>query len=91
VWSGAAGPLTEGEGQISWSGKDLSGNKMEEGNYRFTLEGQDSNGEPIEVLELVVGIVDEMSFANGIPTPSINGIAFDLGTIVRVVDPEDGS
>jgi flagellar basal-body rod modification protein FlgD len=91
VWSGPAGSMSEGEGDISWSGKDHNGNKMEEGTYTFSIDAQDSDGQPVDVAELVVGVVDEMSFIDGLPTPSINGIQFELGSIIRVADPEQES
>ena len=34
--------------------------------------------------ELMVGIVDGMSYETGVPTPSINDVIFDLGQILRV-------
>jgi flagellar basal-body rod modification protein FlgD len=84
VWSGAVEPLVNGEGSITWTPVDHDGNPLPEGDYTFTLEGSSTEGGDMEVNEIVVGDVDGMSFLNGVPRPSINGIEFDLSMVLRV-------
>ena len=89
VYSGAAGALTEGEGKISFEGNGHNGQPLPEGNYRFSIKASDSSGESIEVIELMVGIVDGMSYETGVPLPSIHDIEFSLGDILRVEIAEE--
>ena len=84
VYSGAVGALNEGEGFIEWDGRGVDGQPLPEGNYTFSISGFDGNGDMVEIQELMVGIVDGMSYETGVPTPSINDVIFDLGQILRV-------
>lgn len=84
VYSGSAGALKEGEGSITWDGKGVNGQPLPEGKYTFSISGFDGNGDSVEVTELMVGIVDGMSYETGVPLPSIAGVEFSLGQIVRV-------
>jgi flagellar basal-body rod modification protein FlgD len=88
VYSGAAGALMEGEGSIVIDPKGVNGQTLPEGNYRFSISGFDSAGESVEVTELMVGLVDGMSYETGVPLPSIHDIDFSLGQILRVGIPE---
>ena len=81
VYSGAVGALKEGEGFIEWDGRGMDGQPLPEGNYTFSISGFDGNGDTVEIQELMVGIVDGMSYETGVPTPSINDVIFDLGQI----------
>ena len=84
VWSGAGGALTEGEGSITWDGKNMDGRELPPGKYRFSLSGFDGNGDIVDIQELMVGLVDGMSYETGVPLPSIHDIEFSLGQIMRV-------
>ena len=84
VWSGAIGPLSDGEGEVTWHGNDMNGQPAPEGNYTFEINGQGNDGEKIEVNELIVGMVDGMSYAEGNPQPSISGVDFYLEDVIRV-------
>ena len=84
VYSGPLGSLEEGEGFVEWDGRGVDGQPLPEGNYTFSISGFDGNGDTVEIQELMVGIVDGMSYETGVPTPSINDVIFDLGQILRV-------
>ena len=84
VYSGATGALKEGEGFVEWNGRGVDGQPLPEGKYTFSISGFDGNGDTVEIQELMVGIVDGMSYETGVPTPSINDVIFDLGQILRV-------
>jgi flagellar basal-body rod modification protein FlgD len=84
VYSGALGALAEGEGNVTWDGKNHNGQDVPEGAYRFSITGFDSDGQTVEITEMMVGVVDGMSYETGVPLPSINDIDFTLGQILRV-------
>ena len=88
VYKGSVDPVRQGEGSLNWDGKGHNGQQLPEGKYRFSLEAQGSDGEVINVTEYMVGIVDEMSFVDGIPKPSIKDIQFELNSILRVGEAE---
>jgi flagellar basal-body rod modification protein FlgD len=89
VWSDALGSLEAGEGTISWDGSTISGETAEAGQYTFTIDGYDSDGDDVEVTELLHGEIDGMSFDTGTPVPSIDGINIDLGDILEVLTSSD--
>lgn len=88
VWSGDIGPVEEGENVWTWDGRTSSGAQAPEGEYTFAVEGTDSQGGDIPVDELIVGVVDEMDYSTGTPTPSIDGTTFGVGDILRVESQE---
>jgi flagellar basal-body rod modification protein FlgD len=80
----------EGEQSFTWDGQGNSG-QLAEGNYSFTVTATDINGNNVSVTGLIQGIVDEMSFANGLAEPSINGVAVSIGNIIRLSTVDDAS
>ncbi|MEC7984116.1 MAG: flagellar hook capping FlgD N-terminal domain-containing protein [Myxococcota bacterium] len=89
VYSGAGGSLQQGQNHIVWDGKDVNGKDAPPGVYRFSIEGQGQDGESVNVIELMVGTIDGMSFVEGVPKPSIDEIEFDLSMILKVESNED--
>ena len=89
VYSGAMGSLEAGEGSVYWDGKGIDGKNLPEGKYTFSLSGFDGNGDVVQIQELMVGVVDGMSYETGVPTPSISDVIFDLSQILRVEIAEE--
>ena len=89
VYSGAGGSLEQGENHMEWDGKDVNGKDVDPGVYRFSIEGQGQDGESVQVMELMVGMIDGMSFVEGVPKPSIDEIEFDLSMILKVESTEE--
>lgn len=90
VFTTELGGLDEGDGTYTWSGNSLRGGTADEGTYTFSISGQDTSGDTVEVVEVVEGIIDGMSFESGTPVPSINGVDIGLGDIIHVSTPEEG-
>ncbi len=86
VYTEELGGLDEGEGSYTWDGSTISG-IAEEGDYTFTITGTDTAGDDVEITALIAGVIDGMSFEEGTPTPSIEGIDLSLGDIIRVETP----
>lgn len=84
VWSGSIGSLESGEGSYTWNGTDVYGQPVAEGDYTFTVEGQDSDGSEVLVEELIRGVVDEMAFDSGTASPAVDGVTIDMGSILRL-------
>jgi flagellar basal-body rod modification protein FlgD len=84
VWSGEMGALESGEGTWTWDGTDLDGNAVSDGVYSFDIDATTDTGDDVAVTGQVHGQVDGMSYEDGTPIPSIGGVEFDLGDILRV-------
>ena len=90
VYSEELSGLEEGEGSWTWDGTTTSGAQAEEGTYTFEVTAEDDSGESVEVTELIHGVVDEMDYSTGSPQPSIDGIAVDLGNLIRLTTNDAG-
>ena len=89
VWSEDLGSLDAGEGQVTWDGSTISSGTADEGQYTFSIDGYDSDGDEVEVTELLRGEIDGMSFDTGTPVPALDGIDIDLGDILEVMTTSD--
>lgn len=88
VYTGDMGALAEGEGTWTWDGTATDGSAVPEGDYTVTITGTDANGGDVSVTNLIEGIVTDMDYSTGSPTPEVNGVAIDIGAIVRLSTPE---
>jgi len=78
------GAHEQGEHSWTWDGNNVHGNPVDEGTYTFKITGKDSAGNDVAINPLLKGVVDEMSYVTGTPTPSIDGTAFAISNILRV-------
>jgi flagellar basal-body rod modification protein FlgD len=78
------GAQDKGEHSVTWDGKGKDGKPVAEGDYTVTYNATDGNGNPVDITALIEGVIDELSFANGTPQPSINGVPIDVGNIIRL-------
>jgi flagellar basal-body rod modification protein FlgD len=62
----------EGAQSYQWDGRDSSGNKMPEGEYKIKVEAFDSSGNPVQTSTLSSGIVTGMTFENNLTYLIIN-------------------
>ena len=56
------GPLGSGRQSATWSGKDLDGNPMPPGVYRFEIQAVDAANESVKVTPLMSAVVTGVSF-----------------------------
>jgi flagellar basal-body rod modification protein FlgD len=89
IYSRQLGNMDEGEGSLSWDGRDNDGRPVPEGNYTFDITGTDSDGAPVRITELVVGPVDEMDYTSGNPKPTVQGINITIAEILRLTTGKD--
>ena len=86
VYTAEIGSFEEGEGHYTWNGQDNDGNQVPAGDYTFEVTGTNSDGGRVEVLELVVGAIDEMDYSSGSPMPTVQGIDLTIGDILRLTN-----
>jgi len=84
VYSGEIGGLDAGRGAWTWDGRTIGGGTAPAGEYSFAITARDRNGDTVDVMELVRGEIDGMSFETGSPVPSIQGVEIDLGDVLEV-------
>ena len=89
IYSEEIGAIAAGENSWTWDGKDNNGQLVEEGNYTYTVQATDSDGNTVAVDEWLVGLVDSMEYSSGTPLPSINGVSFTLSDIIELETPEE--
>ncbi len=79
------GQQNSGANNYVWDGKDASGNKMPDGNYKFKVEAVDAAGKPIEVTSSSKGLVTGVTFENNITYLIIDGkIKLKLNEILEI-------
>lgn len=84
------GPHDQGEHSWTWDGTNVHGNPVDEGTFTFKVTGKDSAGNDVFINPLLVGVVNEMSYVTGTPTPSIDGTEFSIANILRVESDSNG-
>jgi len=89
IYSEEIGALSAGENNWTWDGKDNNGQMADEGNYTYTVQATDSDGNTVAVDEWLIGLVDSMEYASGTPLPSINGVTFTLSDIIELETPDE--
>jgi flagellar basal-body rod modification protein FlgD len=62
-----------GEHKFNWEGKDIHGNPLSEGNYKFKISAKNSEGKSVEVHSFVTGKIDGIVTENNDYKFSING------------------
>lgn len=80
------GGKNAGENQISWDGKDNSGNKVADGTYSFQVNALDAKGNTVSTAALVTGKVEEVLQDSGKVYLKINGKLVTLDNIISVDD-----
>lgn len=76
--------LPEGTSKFTWDGKDNDGRPMGPGEYKFSVEAYDANGNGVSAESYVIGTVSEVRYDNGYPEMMVNGRKVKLGDIISI-------
>ena len=87
VYTGDMGSLSEGEGTFTWNGTTTGGEQAEAGDYTVSIAATDTSGATVDVTSLISGTVTEVDYSSGSPVPEIDGVAVDIGAILRLSAP----
>ncbi|WP_084580093.1 flagellar hook assembly protein FlgD [Sphingomonas azotifigens] len=71
-------------GQFSWDGTTSTGKKVDPGLYQLQLTGTTDAGAKITTTAKVIGKVDDVQMANGVPVVSVNGAQYPTSMILRI-------
>ncbi|MBN2724719.1 MAG: flagellar biosynthesis protein FlgD [Deltaproteobacteria bacterium] len=74
----------EGTSSFTWDGKDNDGVQLSPGEYKFSVEAYDANGNQVSAESYVVGTVTEVRYDNGYPEMMVNGRKVKLGEIISI-------
>lgn len=84
---GRQGP---GEGETVWDGRDDRKEPLPDGIYRFRLEAEDKEGNPLEVSGTVRGRVTGLEVREGVVCLMLGELPVPLSTVTSVREPEEG-
>lgn len=77
------GKKNSGDQAFTWDGKDKYGNKVDEGNYTFSVAASDSTG-TITAETYSYGLASGLSYDQGTPYVVVNGNYVSMGDIISV-------
>jgi flagellar basal-body rod modification protein FlgD len=77
--------LNSGIQNFVWDGRNNSGVKQPDGDYKLAITAKDASGQAVAVSTEVQGIVDSVDLSKSPPVLSVNNTEYDLDKIKRVV------
>ena len=81
--------LKAGENSVHWDGENTDGEVVGHGDYTFTVNASDAEGNGVDAITYISGVVDELRFDGGIPILMVGSEEVTLDEIVRVLDIPD--
>ena len=77
--------LNTGPQNFVWDGRDNSGVKQPDGDYKLTITAKDASGQTVAVSTEIQGVVDSVDLSKNPPLLSVNNTEYTLDKIKRVV------
>jgi flagellar basal-body rod modification protein FlgD len=84
VYSGTFS-LNAGVQNFVWDGRDTSGAKLPDGDYKMSITAKDTTGQTVAVATEVQGVVDSVDVSKTPPVLNVAGKDYTLDKIKRVV------
>lgn len=83
---------TAGSNAWTWDGRNDAGERLAAGEFTFTVEGLDANGETVNAATTVLGKVEGITFQSGTAELLVNGRQIPLSSVLEVFleDPGNG-
>ncbi len=79
-----AGAKASGDNTITWDGTGDSGNKVQAGNYTFSVSAADAQGNAISLTSYVLGIVQGVKYTSNGTTLIVNGSEINLSDVQEI-------
>ncbi len=83
--------MSAGPHQIEWDGMGTDGKQLADGLYKYSVIAKDTEGNMIEADTFTKGIVDKVSFDNGVGYVHIGDLKYMLNEILEVSEPTQSS
>ncbi len=77
--------LNSGIQNFVWDGRNNSGVKQPDGEYKLSITAKDASGQPVAVSTEIQGIVDSVDLTKSPPLLSVNNTEYAVDKIKRVV------
>ena len=82
------GSTASGSQTIKWDGLDDNNEPLADGLYNYSVIAKDSSGNVMDVTTYTRGIVNTVSFENGVAYVQIGDVKFTLSEIIEVTEPK---
>ena len=82
------GPQNAGDQTVNWDGNDSNGNHAGAGVYTFTITANDANGGVIDATTRLTGVVDSVTFEDGITYLLVGARKVTIGDIITVEEQD---
>jgi flagellar basal-body rod modification protein FlgD len=83
------GEQDQGVQEVLWSGRYSDGDTAPEGTYRFEVLATDIEGNPVNSIKMLSGLVDGISFEEGICYVTVGGNKIPIGDIIEIRARQD--
>ncbi len=83
--------MSAGPQNVSWDGRNEFGSPLEDGLYTYTVVAKDVDGNTLDVATFTRGIVNAVSFENGVGYIHIGDLKYMLSEVLEVSEPKSGS
>jgi len=77
--------LEAGNQVVTWDGENNDGSPLPEGEYTFSVTAEDTDGNTVGVETFISGVVEGISFENGIPLLHVGNQKVTMGEIFEVM------
>ena len=85
------GETAAGRHELTWDGRDSSGNQLPDGVYGFIVAAADSEDQPVDVITASIGKVTGVEIVDNLVTLNIGALGAPFDAIFAVRDEEPGS
>lgn len=85
------GSQTSGPQTVYWDGTDSNGNALAEGNYTFKVYPVDLNDDAVDVTTMLTGVVDGITFENGVTYLTVDDQNVAIGDVIEIGDNVAGT
>ena len=80
--------MAAGAHSVEWDGADDYGVPLDNGVYKYTVVARDAEGRVMDVSTFTRGVVDRISFENGVGYAHIGDLKYMLSEILEVAEPK---
>jgi len=80
-----------GENEAVWDGRDNNGDTVAAGIYSFEVLATDSNGSAINATTMLSGLVEGITFEDGVTYVTVNGQKVAIGDIITIKSDSSAS
>ncbi len=78
-----------GDGTVSWDGKDSAGTQLPDGTYTIEISAEDSAGEEVEIRAMLRGEVTAVHFSEGLALLIIDDQEVEMASVAEIIEPDE--